>query len=101
MTFEKVLIIRLSSIGDIVLTSPIIRCIKNQKKSIIHFLTKQKYIELIKYNPYIDKAFSIESFDYDLNRHRYNLVIDLQKNLKSFFVGQFINEKFQYIYGVL
>ena len=95
MTFEKVLIIRLSSIGDIVLTSPIIRCIKNQKKSIIHFLTKQKYIELIKYNPNIDKAFCIESFDYDLNRHRYNLVIDLQKNLKSFFVGQFINEKFQ------
>ena len=95
MTFEKVLIIRFSSIGDIVLTSPIIRCIKNQKKCIIHFLTKQKYIELISYNPYLDKVFCLESFDYNLNRHRYNLVIDLQKNLKSFFVGQFIKEKFQ------
>ena len=95
MSFKKVLIIRFSSIGDIVLTSPIVRCIKKQKKSIIHFLTKQKYVDLIKYNPYIDKVFSIESFDYDLNIHQYNLVLDLQKNLKSFFVGQFLKDKFQ------
>ena len=95
MTFEKVLIIRFSSIGDIVLTSPVIRCIKKQKKSIIHFVTKQKYVELIKHNPYIDRVFSLESFDYDLDSHRYNLVLDLQKNLKSFFLGQFIKEKFQ------
>ena len=95
MTFEKVLIIRFSSIGDIVLTSPIIRCIKNQKKSVIHFVTKKKYVELIKHNPYIDKVISVESFDYDFNSHRYDLVLDLQKNLKSFFLGQFIKEKFQ------
>ena len=58
-------------------------------------MTKQKYVELINHNPYIDKVFSIERFDYNLNNHRYDLVLDLQKNLKSFFLGQFIKEKFQ------
>ena len=39
----KYLVIRFSSIGDIVLTTPILRCLKKQvKDSEIHYLTKEK-----------------------------------------------------------
>ncbi|MEM0993749.1 MAG: glycosyl transferase, partial [Bacteroidota bacterium] len=37
----RVLIIRFSSIGDIVLTTPVVRCLKLQRAAEIHYLTKQ------------------------------------------------------------
>ena len=43
----KILIVRLSSIGDILLTTPMVRCLYQQSTDIeIHFLTKnlQRYI---------------------------------------------------------
>ena len=42
----KVLVIRFSSIGDIVLTTPVLRCINSQLNVSIDFLTKDKYNEL-------------------------------------------------------
>jgi ADP-heptose:LPS heptosyltransferase len=58
----KVLIIRFSSIGDIVLTTPIIRCVKNQLPGAeIHFLTKKVFEKVIVGNPYIDKNWFFES----------------------------------------
>ncbi|MCD4745163.1 MAG: hypothetical protein K8R58_02565, partial [Bacteroidales bacterium] len=59
---KKILIIRFSSIGDIVLTTPVIRCLKKQQKNIeIHFLTKKQFVPVIKENPYIDKIYHIEN----------------------------------------
>ena len=45
----KILVIRFSSIGDIVLTTPIIRCLKLQTNAEIDFLTKTNYKEVIIY----------------------------------------------------
>jgi len=58
---RKILIIRFSSIGDIVLTSPIVRCIKFQMDSEVHYLTKDMYSSLIESNPYIDKVFTLKN----------------------------------------
>ena len=56
----KILIIRFSSIGDIVLTTPIIRCIKQQIQGVeLHYITKQKFSSVISSNPYIDKLYTI------------------------------------------
>ena len=41
----KILVIRFSSIGDIILTSPIVRCIKLQKQAEVHFLVKKEFRE--------------------------------------------------------
>ena len=49
----KILVIRLSSIGDIVLTTPILRCLNKQLNAEIHFLTKKEYVCLLEKNPYI------------------------------------------------
>ena len=56
----KILIVRFSSIGDIVLTTPVVRILKTQLNAEIHYLTKSKYITLLKNNPYIDSAYQIE-----------------------------------------
>ncbi len=84
----KILILRFSSIGDIVLTTPVIRCLKKQLKGVkIHYLTKKSFKSVVEYNPYIDKLFL---FDKDLSEiqgnledEKYDLVIDLHKNLRS------------------
>jgi len=54
----KFLVIRFSSIGDIVLTTPVIRCIKQQLPGAeVHFLTKASMKTVTEHNPYIDKFF--------------------------------------------
>ena len=55
MSFKKILIIRLSSIGDIVLTSPVVRVLKEQTDASIYFLTKESYVHVLINNPYIKK----------------------------------------------
>ncbi len=85
---KKFLIIRLSSIGDIVLTSPVVRCLKNQISGCeIHYLTRKVFLPVLKSNPYIDKIFSIQNSPDevlgDLKHEEYDQVIDLHKNFRS------------------
>lgn len=87
----KILIIRFSSIGDIVLTTPVIRCLKNQLPDVeIHFLTKKKFEILIESNPFIDKKIylenSLQKLISQLNEEKYDLIIDLHKNLRSLII---------------
>ena len=95
---KKILIIRLSSIGDIVLTSPILRCLKSQTNFQIHFLTKFKYLKLVQNNPNVDKVFSFKKkidlkLIYDLKKEDYNLIVDLHCNLRTFYLKIFLNKK--------
>jgi ADP-heptose:LPS heptosyltransferase len=84
----KFLIIRFSSIGDIVLTSPVIRCLKNQVENAeIHFVTKQKFECILKANPYIDKIHFFsenlgEIFE-SLKEEKFDYIIDLHHNFRS------------------
>ncbi len=85
---KKILLIRFSSIGDIVLTTPVVRCLKNQLKDIeLHVLTKKKFSNLYKKNPYIDKVFEFDTSLKDnineLKTENYDYVVDLQKNKRS------------------
>lgn len=84
----KFLIIRFSSIGDIVLTSPVVRCLKTQfPEAEVHFLTKKKNIDLLQANPYLDKIMilddSFSSTIRELKKERYDYIIDLHNNLRS------------------
>jgi ADP-heptose:LPS heptosyltransferase len=87
----KFLIIRFSSIGDIVLTSPVIRCLKQQVEgSIIHFTTKKQFLPLLQANPYIDKIHSLDDslpvLIRELKDEKFDYIIDLHHNLRSFLV---------------
>jgi lipopolysaccharide heptosyltransferase II len=85
---KKILIIRFSSIGDIVLTTPVIRCIKEQKPEIeIHYLTKKSFKGILEYNPYLSKIHTIEKdikeIATELKQENFDYVIDLHNNLRS------------------
>ena len=89
----KFLIIRFSSIGDIVLTTPVIRCLKKQVPDAeIHFLVKDSFRSVVAHNPYIDKihvlAHSWELMIEELQTEEYDCIIDLHHNSKTFRVKQ-------------
>lgn len=88
MQIKKILIIRFSSIGDIVLTTPVIRCAKAQLKGTeIHYVTKEIFKSILIHNPNIDKLYTFKkdiSELYDqLKAEKYDVIIDLHKNLRS------------------
>jgi ADP-heptose:LPS heptosyltransferase len=84
----KLLIIRLSSIGDIVLTSLVVRCLKNQVENAeIHFVSKKQYVGILKSNPYIDKVHVLEDnlseLIHELVPEKFDYIIDLHHNFRS------------------
>jgi lipopolysaccharide heptosyltransferase II len=87
----KILILRFSSIGDIVLTTPVIRCL--QKKfpdAEIHFATKKSFQSILEHNPYISKLHlledSLSSLIAKLKEERFDYVIDLHNNQRTWLI---------------
>jgi ADP-heptose:LPS heptosyltransferase len=84
----KFLIIRFSSIGDIVLTTPVVRCLKKQLVTAdVHFLTKKAFAKTVEANPYIDKIHWLENdlqaTIRELQCEDFDYVIDLHHNLRT------------------
>lgn len=84
----KVLLLRFSSIGDIVLTTPVIRTVKTQVDNAeVHFATKSSYKGILESNPYVDKVHclsdSLPDFIRVLCAEKYDFVIDLHNNLRT------------------
>lgn len=91
MTTTKILLIRFSSIGDIVLTTPVIRCLAKQLPAItIHYLTKKSFQPVLCHNPYIDQLHflqdSIKETIKQLKKENFNYVIDLHNNQRSLLI---------------
>ena len=89
----KILVIRFSSIGDVVLTTPVVRCLKNQiPNAEIHFITKKSFSSILEKNPYIDKIITIQSsikeVINDLKIEKYDWIIDLHKNVRTLSLKQ-------------
>lgn len=85
---KKVLIIRFSSIGDIVLTTPVLRCLKQQLKVEVHYLTKKSFAGLLQHNPYVAQVHAmVQEIDSKLIEYlkaeHFDLVIDLHGNWRS------------------
>lgn len=94
----KFLIIRFSSIGDIVLTTPVIRCIKLQiPKAEVHFLTKATFKSVTVANPYIDHFHYLDdNWDVMLQQlkdQQFDYIIDLHHNLRTAKIKRALNVK--------
>ena len=91
----KILIIRLSSFGDIVLTYPLINELnKAFPESQIDFLTKSQYKELVRLHPHVNNiiSFNNESLsEIRSNLNEYDIIIDLHKNIRSYLFTLFIS----------
>ncbi len=91
LSVKKILIIRLSSLGDILLTTPFIRSLKNKHQSVqLDFILKKHYQDALKFNPHITNLFlydtpkeNISILISELKKEKYDLIIDLQNNFRS------------------
>ncbi len=85
----RLLFIRFSAIGDIVLASAAFRCAKQQLPGVeIHLLTKRSMKAVTEANPYIDQFYYLDS-DLSVTIHTlkgcsFDYIVDLHKNLRSF-----------------
>ncbi len=87
----KFLVVRFSSIGDIILTTPVVRYLKNQVVGAeIHYLTKSRYAQIVTANPYIDKVHvlnnNLRELVKNLKQEKFDYIIDLHKNIRTLFV---------------
>jgi len=85
----RFLVIRFSAIGDIVLASPAIRCLRKQfSEAEIHFLTKKSFKAVTEANPYITRFHYYDNNLTDtisqLRSLSFDYIIDLQNNGRSF-----------------
>ena len=103
MKYNKILLIRFSSLGDIVLTTPLIKTLhENFPDAQIDYCTKEEYKDVLKFNPAINKIISVGS-DFDFKRlkllkktliaYKYDLVIDCHNNIRTFYLRQFLRFK--------
>lgn len=96
MEIHKILIIRLSSIGDIILTTPIIRCVRKQyPQAQIDYVVKSQFQDLVTTNPHLN---SVRIFDKDgsgnplkelrsrIRKEGYDWIIDLHRNFRSYYL---------------
>jgi lipopolysaccharide heptosyltransferase II len=88
--YQKIFVVRLSSLGDILLTTPLIRSLKNTNPKLeIHFLLREEYQDVLINNPYLSKLITIKREEAApktkdiLSQNKYDFVIDLQNNLRS------------------
>jgi len=96
MARKKILILRFSSIGDIVLTTPVPRTLKIQLDAEVHYCTMDKYAVVLSENPYIDKLIcfakgkkgALKELIKTLRKEQYDYIIDLHHNLRTFIIKQ-------------
>lgn len=107
---DRIGIIRLSSLGDIILTEPVCACLKeNFPDATITFFTREAYLPLLEMFPSVDGhiAFQIPGVHEKINDLRgalsgidgkFNLVLDLHKNIRSRVIMNILpaNEKLTY-----
>ncbi len=94
---RKILIVRFSSLGDIILTFPLLKKLRRELPGAeIHFLTGDKYAETLKLNPVIDKVIlhgiSLSETRKRIRDENYDVILDLHKNPKSIYTC-FMNSK--------
>ena len=90
---NKILVIRLSSLGDILLTTPLIRSIKMKyPDTSIDFILKEQYKDLLIHNHYLSNLIEYKfsrtakkGLFARLKKNNYDFVIDLQLYQQEFF----------------
>jgi heptosyltransferase-2 len=105
----KILIIRFSSIGDIILTTTLVRVLKAQyPDACIHFLVKTEYQSLLQHNPYIDQLFTLDKKEgfaglkklcRQIKAENYDLLVDLHNSLRSRYLRMFAGIRNKRVYS--
>jgi heptosyltransferase-2 len=100
---NKTLVIRFSSIGDVVLASPLIRVLRKRfPSSQIDFVVRKEYSELIRYNSNLNHTLEFDAHGgfqelhrlaNTIRREKYDLIIDIHDSLRSRYIRSFSGAK--------
>ena len=85
---KRILIIRFSSIGDIILTTPVVRVLRTTfPEADIRFVTKPQFAQLVAPNTYLNGVFTLKGgigdLASELKAFKPDLVVDLHHNLRT------------------
>ena len=87
---NNILVVRFSSLGDILLTTPVLRALANKYIGVkVDYIVKRQYEDALKHNPSINKLYSFEEKEpspeliAELRRNSYDFVVDLQSSGRS------------------
>jgi heptosyltransferase-2 len=107
MPASKILLIRLSSAGDIILTSPLLKLIKEREPdSEIHFVVKSSYADLIRYNPNIStihlvqehaKFSELKGLKRELLKEEFDATLDLHNNFRSIYLRKGTSKRIEVV----
>ncbi len=96
MNVQNILVIRLSSIGDILLTSPLVRVLRKRfPHANIDFVTKRQFHDLVRTNPHLNTIFTLDTgqgraalvqLKKTLAAQQYDLVVDIHNNFRSMYL---------------
>lgn len=100
----KILVLRFSSLGDIVLTTSVLRFLKRQyPQGEIHYATKEAFKDVLEYNPNIDKLLLLNNKVKEKNEKQlidslkknapYDIIIDLHSSLRSYKICKLVPSK--------
>lgn len=95
---KKILLLRLSAFGDIVLTTPLVRALRRRfPNARIDFAVKKNFAELVAHNPHLNAVHCVEpergrkgllQLGMQLRRERYDVVLDLHRNFRTIFLAR-------------
>jgi heptosyltransferase-2 len=103
---QHILIIRFSSLGDIILASPLIRALRNSfPRATIDFLLKSEYAPLLRYNPHLSKVIELTGSDKeelrrlknDIRGRNYDTIVDIHNSLRSRWLRMFSGARYVYV----
>ncbi len=90
--FENILVVRFSSLGDVLLTTPVIRGLRQRfPSSRIEALVKREYADVLRFNPHLSGLIEFEesgsgafsALVAELRRKKFDLIVDLHNSLRS------------------
>ncbi len=103
---SKILVIRFSSLGDVVLTTVLFKELYDTfPEAQITFVTSQEFVEVVSNNPYIHQVFGLDrsqklgvkELGKDLKTQQFDLVYDAHSSLRSRSLVRMLKRGFQLI----
>ena len=88
----------MSSIGDIILTTALIRCVRSKfPEAQIDFLVKKQFYEVVQYNPCLsnilifEKGKKLKELRQQIKQEKYDWIIDIHQNIRSLYLKTGLN----------
>lgn len=98
--YKKILVIRFSSLGDVILTTPLLKTLRKKfPESEIHYCVFASYADVLKYNPNVDRLIEVNDkptfaklreIKKKLRQERYDLILDAHNNLRTVYLRLFM-----------